>query len=288
MNPPKNHKLAIFDIDGTIRDSNGVPQSVVDGLKHLQEIGFFTTISTGRGYVRAKELLGEVFESVVAPHALVIVEHGTKIVDREGNIIVADFFQENELEHIVDFLRANIGMVDQVRFWSTDPKQPIQVWIPSKEGLDEARDMLDRKGYHPEIFCCSYEELLERLIVASPSNISAKLKSYVVVENLKLHFTRSETDTIFQDGIMEFVRNIADKGKAIQYLEKHHDVAVSDMLIAGNAINDVDMLNLDAGIRILVGPDETIHTVLGYVKEPDTVVRVQSVEELGHYLQSLE
>ncbi len=281
------NRLAVFDIDGTIAGKDGVPQSVIDGLDHLHSQGFLTTVSTGRGYKRAKEVLGEAFEHVVSPDALMIVEHGTKIVDFNGNTVIADHFQKNELEHIVDFIRANIDMIDHVRFWSDDLQKLLQVWCPSQENREGVQSLLQLKGYTPEVFSASYEELLERLIAASPSNVTGKLKDYVVVHNLKLRFTRSDTDTIFQDGLMEFVRNISDKGRSVQYLERYHGVAVKDMLIAGNAINDVDMLNLEAGTRVLVGSDEEAQTVLGYITASETVVRVHSPEELGQYLQSL-
>lgn len=281
------HKLAIFDIDGTLSDKEGIPQSVIDGLANLQKVGYFTTISTGRGYAKVKQKLHPNFEKVVSPGSLVIVEHGTKIVDRDGNIVEADYFQKNELKHIIDFIRANIAMVDHVRFWSNKPDQLMQVWCPWPEKVNEVAELLKLKEYDPEIFSCSDEELLERLLAALPTNISTKLKSYIIVENLKLHFTRSEIDTIFQDGLMEFVRNIADKGRAIQYLEKQHGIAEENMLVAGNAINDVDMLNLNAGTRILVGEEEQAQTVLGYINSPEQVVRVKTPAELGKYLNRL-
>ena len=86
---------------------------------------------------------------------------------------------------------------------------------------------------------------------------------------------------------MQIVGNLSDKSKAIEYLEKFHEVEVKDMLIAGNAINDVDMLNLKAGKRILVGNDEFTPIVLGHLKNVDEVIRVDSPEKLGEYLQKL-
>jgi hydroxymethylpyrimidine pyrophosphatase-like HAD family hydrolase len=113
------------------------------------------------------------------------------------------------------------------------------------------------------------------------------LEDFIKVENLKLHFTKSEIDCIFQDGTMGFIRNIGDKAKAILFLEEKYGVSVSDMLVAGNAVNDVDMLNLPAGHRILVGEDEQSNAVLQRVRDPESVIRVASPVELGKYLSTL-
>lgn len=279
-----NPKLAIFDIDGTIAVHGAIPESVISGLKHIQSLGFVTTVSTGRNYVRAKDALGENFETVIAPDALIIIEQGTKIVDREGNVVRADYFHPNELDHVIDFSRVNQAMVRLVWFTSPDPAQKVQIWCKYPEDIEKENE---RRGAYADLFHCSFEELRERMAAFPISNVSAKLESFIAVENLKLHFTRSEIDIVFQDTMMEFIRNIADKSKAVLFLEQHHGIAVKDMLVAGNAINDVDMLNLAAGRRILVGSGPGTDIVIGHLTGPEEVIRVGSPEELGAYLQTI-
>ncbi len=280
----KNNKLALFDIDGTIALHGIIPESVITGLKHIQTLGFLTTISTGRGYIRAKEALGKHFDTIISPESLIIIEHGTKIVDRNGKVVYADYFKPNEIDHIIDFSRTNAEMIKLLWFVSPDPQRRVQVWCEDPGNIENE---IKKRGHYAEVFHCSFEELKERLLEYPISNVSAKLEDYVKVENLKLRFTRSEINIIFQDGMMEYIRNIADKSKAVLYLEKHHNIAVADMLVAGNAINDVDMLNLSAGRRILVGKDESLITVLGLLVSPDKIIRVESPEDLGVYLQKI-
>ena len=43
------NKLAIFDIDGTIAAQGSIPRTVIAGMKHIQEHGYLTTVSSGRG-----------------------------------------------------------------------------------------------------------------------------------------------------------------------------------------------------------------------------------------------
>ena len=280
----KINKLAIFDIDGTLRIDGVVPENVVVGLKHIQQIGYNTTVSTGRGYIRAKEALGENFNVAISSDALIILEHGTKITDRDGKILFANYFQQNEIEHIVDFTKANEEIVKLLWFNPPDVSKKVQVWVLDPKHLPEE---VAKRGHYADVFTCSYDQLKERLLAQPLSNATAKLKEYIKVNNLKLHFTRSEINTLFQDGNMEFVRNIANKAEAVNYIEKYFNIQTEDILIAGNAINDVEMLNLEAGKRILVGNSETLKTVLGYISKPEKTITVGDPEELGLYLQKM-
>ena len=243
-----------------------------------------TTVSTGRSYLRARQVLGEAFEEIVAPDVLMIVEHGTKIVDRNGTVIYADYFKPNELDHIVDFSRANESIISLMWFVSPDPEAKMQIWCKNENDVPA---VAKERGAYAEVFHCAYDGLRRRLSAYALSNISAKLEKFVLVENLKLHFTRSEIDIIFQDNMLEYVRNIASKSKAIQYVAAHHGAKTGDMLLAGNAINDIDMLNLPADTCILVGSDQDADGVIGYLTKPEMIVRVQTPEDLGLYLQKL-
>ena len=163
-------KLAIFDIDGTITNHGVVPESVVAGLEHLRQIGYATTVCTGRGYIRAKEALGENFDIVVSADALMILEHGTKITDRNGKILFANYLQKNEIEHIVDFTKANEDIVKLLWFNPPDVGNKIQVWVlDSKHLAEEAA----KRGHYADVFTCSYDELKERLLVQPLSNVTS-------------------------------------------------------------------------------------------------------------------
>lgn len=278
------NKLAIFDIDGTIAVQGKILPSVIMGLKHIQSLGFLTTVSTGRAYRRVRDALGEDFEDVISSEALIIVEHGTKIVHRDGRVVQADYFGAIEVDHFVDFIRANEDMIRFIVFATPEPEQPHQLWVKKGENIEAIRQERSR---YADVFCCSYEELKERMHTYQISHFQAKLQDFIVVENLKLHFTRSSMDVVFMDGYMQFIGNVSDKAKAITYLEQFHETAVKNMLIAGNGINDVDMLNLEAGRRILVGTDEQAGNVIGHLKSFEEVIRVNSPEDLGAYLQTL-
>lgn len=279
-----SRKLAIFDIDGTIAVKGKIPASVIEGLKHLQTLGYLTTVSTGRPYVRLKAALAENFEMAISPDALIIAEHGTKILHRDGRVVQADYFSPAEVEHFVDFIRANEDMVTFCRYALPDPEAPIQLWVKDEKDVPE---QLEKSGSYADVFHCSYDELKEHLYGHQISHFLAKLQDFIVVENLRLRFTRSKMNVDFMDTFMQFVGSFSDKGKAVLYLEKFHEIKVADMLIAGNGINDVDMLNMEAGKRVLVGTDEQAASVIGHLVRHDSVIRIESPEALGHYMKTL-
>jgi hydroxymethylpyrimidine pyrophosphatase-like HAD family hydrolase len=120
------------------------------------------------------------------------------------------------------------------------------------------------------------------------TNVTLKLKDYVKVENLKLAFTRTDTTVIFQDGNMEFIKNNINKGIAVDYVAKQLKVTPEDLLIAGNAINDVEMLDIESGFTLLVSTEPVRSDILAYLSNPEQVINVESPHDLGTYLSSIE
>jgi len=238
-------KLALFDIDGTIAEKGIVPKSVIEGIEHLHKKGYITTVSTGRGYTRLKEALGEAFDTVISPEALIIVEHGTKIVDREGKIHFGEYFNDREIDHITDFTRSNIDLFRLAWFNPSDVSRKVQVWVADERHVQEETE---KRGHYADVFTSSIGELEERLLNEKLTNVTLRLKDFIKVENLKLAFTRTDTNVIFQDSNMEFVKNNTNKGLAVDYVARHLKIPKDNLLIAGNAINDVEMLDIGAGI----------------------------------------
>jgi len=281
MNSPK---LAIFDVDGTIADHGLISPNIVKAMHHLHKLGCKTTVSTGRGYVRLKEMLGATFNDIISPDALIILEHGTKIVDHNGNAIFGEYFNDREIDHVIDFTRSNIGLFKLAWFNPIDVSKKVEVWC------SDARDVQEetaKRGHYAHVFTSSIGELEDLLLTQKLTNVTLKLKDYVRVENLKLAFTRTDTNVIFQDGNMEFVKNNINKGLSVLKVAKHLKVRTEDLLIAGNAINDVEMLDINAGTVVLVSQGDDRNTILAYLSSPEKVIKVDSPNDLSSYLLSL-
>ena len=277
-------KLAIFDVDGTIAAHGVVPPSVIAGIKHLRSKGCITTVSTGRGYIRLKEMLGNGFDTIVSSEALLILEHGTKITNRDGRVEFGEFFSDREIDHVIDFTRANIGLFKLVWFNPEDVSEKVQVCCLDERDLDEE---IKKRGHYANVFSSSLGELEELLLKQHLTNVTLRLKDYVKVENLKLAFTRTDTNVIFQDGNMEFIKSNINKGLAVDWVAKHLKVRSDQILTAGNAINDIEMLDAGSGITILVSTGEERATILSYLSNRNEIITVDTPEQLGAYLSKI-
>lgn len=236
-------------------------------------------MSTGRNYQRIK-FDTDVLKKVVSPKALMIVEHGSKVVDRDGKLVFGSFFEQNETDHLLDFIRANQAIIRAVWTSPADANKKIQYWCSSDQVLHEEAG----RSKYADVFTCSLGELRERLLKLKLTSISTKLWPHIRVNNLQLEFTRSATKVVFMDGAMEFMKNNINKGLAVSLLVSKLGLEKDDVLLAGNGINDVDMLDIPAGLRIVVGSKDSRETILAYLSSPEDVVGVDSPTKLGEHL----
>lgn len=280
-------QMAVFDIDGTITEphSKTIPEEIIKGFEHLRRHGVITTISTGRPYVKMKEALGEHFEHIIDDKALISVEHGAKIVDKWGKVIVESEFSEKDIEKLTEFTGLNIDMVQFLAFYPADLSRKAQIWCPEPADVESTRE---QRGYYADVYSGSLIDVREHLNMQPISSVFIKLKSFIHVENLKIEFTGGSIKAIFQDGALEYMKSKVTKARAISYMCKYFGIYERNVLVAGNAINDVDMLNMETKYRILVGPDsKERETILGYVYARDLLTYVDTPDDLGRFLQTL-
>lgn len=280
-------QMAVFDIDGTITEvhSTTIPQEVLDGFAHLRERGVITTICTGRPYVRMKEALGEYFDHIIDDKALISVEHGAKIVDKWGKVIVESEFSDSDVDKMIEFTGLNIDMVEFLAYNPPDLSRKTQIWCPEPTDVPKTQEA---RGWYADVFGGSLIDVRQRLYDESISNVTLKLKSFIHVENLKLEFTGGSIKAVFQDGALEYMKSKVNKARAISYMCKYFGMYERNILVAGNAINDVDMLNMEAGHRVLVGPEgPERETILGYLYGHEYIKYMNSPQDLGRYLQGL-
>jgi HAD superfamily hydrolase (TIGR01484 family) len=280
-------QMAVFDIDGTIAMGHGgeISEEVVRGFEHLRKHGTITTISTGRSYVRMKEALGEHFENIIDDKALISVEHGAKIVDKWGKVIVESEFNEKDIDKLIEFTGLNIDMVQLLAFYPADLNRKAQIWCPEPSDVETTRE---QRGYYADVYSGSLIDVKEHLKKQPISSVTIKLKSFIHVENLKIEFTGGSIKAVFQDGALEYMKSKVSKARAISYMCKYFGIYEHNILVAGNAMNDVDMLNMETKYRVLVGPDSKERdTILGYVYAPKLLTYMDTPEDLGRFLQTL-
>ena len=280
-------QLAVFDIDGTITapHSTTIPQEIIDGFAHLRANGVITTICTGRPFVRMKEALGEYYDHIIDDKALISVEHGAKIVDKWGKVVVESEFTDKDIDKLIEFTGLNIDMVEFLAYNPADLSIKTQIWSPEPANVAAAQEA---RGWYADVFSGSLVDVKEKLYAIPVSNVTLKLKSFIHVENLKLEFTGGSIKAVFQDGALEYMKSKVSKARAITYMCKYFGIYEHNVLVAGNAMNDVNMLNMEAKYRILVGPEgPERNTILGYLYGKDLITYIDTPEQLGQFLQTL-
>lgn len=280
-------QMAIFDIDGTITKPHSavLSKEILDGFTHLRSKGVITTISTGRPYIRLKEVLGEDFDKIIDDDALLSVEHGAKIVNKAGNVVAQSSFTSADIDKLVEFTSLNLDMVVFLSYNPADISRKSQIWCPEPADVAE---ITEKRSWYADVYGGSLMDVRDRLYGEPICNVTLKLKSYIHVENLKIEFTGGSIKAIFQDGQLEYLKSKVTKARAITYIAKHFGIYEKHLLVAGNAINDIDMLNMEVGHRILIGPDSAEReTILGYLNDHPTLTLLDTPQDLGNYLQTL-
>ena len=281
---PRLPKLAIFDIDGTIAQRGIVDSEALAGIQHLQDTGCITTVSTGRGYQSLRSVFGANYQKVITKNALIVVEHGTKIVNRDGFVEFGAYFSESEKEHTIDFARANIGIISWAMVTSDEPNERNIVICFD---VHKVQELNEKYSDYMNVSAGSIGEFRTVVMSQPITTIKFALHRFVTVENLKLTLTKTDISIIFQDGYMEFVKNNVNKGLAVSYIANKFGITMDSVLVAGNAINDVEMLDIGAGTAVLVGPDAEREAIRSYLSMPETLTQVKSPSDLGKYLQKL-
>ena len=280
-------QMAVFDIDGTITlpNSSTVSQDVVNGLKYLRSKGVITTISTGRPYIRMKQIIAENFDEIIDDKALISVEHGAKIVDKWGRVVVESELSRQDIDELIEFTRLNIDMVKFLAYNPASVSRKTQIWCPDVSDIHKTRQ---ERGWYAKVLEGSLSDIKKQLYDEPISNVTLKLKIFIHVQNLKIEFVGGSIKAIFQDGALEFLKSKVNKAHAITYMCEQLKIKEGDILVAGNAINDVDMLNMKAGHRILISPDgEGYESITGYLNDKRDIIHIKTSNELGQYLQRL-
>lgn len=232
-----------------------------------------------------KQALGDAFDEIIDDKALISVEHGAKIVDKWGNVIVQSAFNNADIDKLIEFTGLNIDMVQFLAYNPGDLSKKTQIWCPEPTDVDKMRE---EREWYADVFAGSLVDVKERLKNIPISNVTLKLKKHIHVENLKLEFTGGSIKAVFQDGALEYMKSKVSKARAIQYMCKYFGIYEHHLLVAGNAINDVNMLNMEAKYRILVGQDgPTRETILGYLYGHEYIKFMETPEDLGSFLQTL-
>lgn len=266
-------RLGVFDVDGTIRKKEGVPQEVKDGFKHLWKGNVLTTVLTGRGHARLKEMLGADWTTVISPVIPVGLENGGRISNQEGTQNVRYFpLNGSEIASTLDVIRK--GEVQFLAYFPEDPRQRATLWTPNQNlvtGLQESY------GHFAEISNDPLNVLNKRLQEERPCMLAIKPESF----EMRNDFPEG-TNVVYNEGVLNLMGEGITKGKGVTEIADILGIDISEVIVAGNEENDLPMLKLPVTRKYFVGPP-----VFGMVSVPENLISVATPEAFGQTLQTL-
>ncbi len=240
MKQPKTTiKLAIFDIDGVLRDSKGVPEKTSELLRSLEKSGVQWTVATGRGFLRTRDLLPG-----LTPTAPLVTEGGGKIVDAEGNVLAFYPLQNEEIRQLAGPLQdEHLDMACFCRF--SDGKYIL---------------------YSPE---GTANESIKKWPIQTIAEVTTKFSEF---QNLAIHEKTAKIAILPKKGsegmilipfgvthtintrAYDFCSKFVGKHLAIETLARLVGIPLEETLFAGDDWNDVDTFaQLPLGAKIAIG-----------------------------------
>lgn len=271
MNSTHEISLGIFDINGTIQDKNGVPKEVIEGFKAMGRNGLRTTIATGRGVSRAKQLLGDALHTVVSPGMPISVENGSRLATLDGKNIAHHTLSPDVRKSSLDIIDSERDDIEFVAHYPQDNRRGISLWTPNGE---VPMSFTQRHGSFGEIYTDSVSDLDARVEADKAGMLIIKPRD----TELAAAFTGANVE--INETELNILNGSVNKGRGVQDIAEYTGVPLEEISVAGNDYNDLSMLRLATGRKFFVG-DNKIDSY------SDTVIRLATPALLGAYLSTL-
>lgn len=276
--PPKQesaYKLLALDLDGTLLDREGnAHKTDVEAIRKLEARGIIVTIVTGRLYSGAKpsaELLGIAGPVACADGSHIVEVKTTKTLVHKGirgrsaerirasvdrNDLIAFLFAEDAIVHDA----RGASYIPFVQTWSTDLRYAHRV--TEHELWDSERGMT-------AVVALGREAAIGQTV--------ADIQRATTSVQVSMFPFRREAE---QWGLVARAAG-GTKGTALEWLARHHGVAISETVCVGDWLNDLPMMKT-AGRSFAMGQSPA------EVKASATDVLESSVDTGGGIREAIE
>jgi len=218
-----NKKAFFFDIDETLFSwiTNEVPESAVNALAKLREMGHLTFINTGRMFTTVPEVVK------VLPVTGYVCGCGTQIL-YEGKTLFLKQIDKNRLEEIVTVIFDNDG--DVILEGTKD------CYFSKKTSrfhkLEEAREMFNNLGFG--LNCAIEDEGRECSKYCFYADEQSDL------DNIMKNLTQ-DMEVMYRGDFYEANPLPYSKASGIEYVLKNFDLTKDDAYVFGDSSNDLSM-----------------------------------------------
>jgi hydroxymethylpyrimidine pyrophosphatase-like HAD family hydrolase len=263
--------IGIFDINGTIQDREGVPKQITEAFKEMGRRGLRTTVATGRGVVRAKELLGEALPTVVSPGMPISVENGGRLSTLDGKNLIYHTLSSDVQTSTLDVLSTQKSDVEFAAYYPRDSRRGISLWTPTG---NVPASFTKRHGDFGELHTDTVADLGKRMLDDEACMLIVKPR------DIALATAFAGANVEINEGELNILNGGINKGRGVLDIAEFTGTPLNQVMVAGNDHNDVSMLELSVGRKLFVGDNE-----VNLVDE--RIIQLATPYLLGRYLKKL-
>ncbi|KDR96655.1 hypothetical protein SAMN02745945_00095 [Peptoclostridium litorale DSM 5388] len=243
-----NYKLCVFDMDGTVLDSNSsIPKRNIDALKRLARRGVQIVIATGRMDAMVKNYMRQI--GLDLP---VISCNGGLIRKLGSDNAIAEFtIQPEKIIKFINICRSK-GAVFHMYSRSTMFTEKIEgrakffyeynKTLPEEDKIDIrlVRDCTE--------VVLGGTPIIKGILCPQDENI---------YEAVRLEVEKIEGMTLVQSGsgLYDFMRKDVSKGSAVRCIADNMGISKQEIAAFGDNHNDISML-MEAGLSVAMGNAE--------------------------------
>jgi len=279
MSPNPKDLLYVSDLDGTLLDPHSdFPRAWVDRLNRLIDRGLKFTIATARNYDSVHPILHDV--NLQLP---VILFNGAYLTDfRTGeNLEQSNYIQRDVVYELLEL----VAPLEQDPFvYTFDERHRLYYRNATNEGSQAYLKSLEGDGrlqYVDEYQFKDGERIAGLLLIDTPAALDSTHRQLreQFPDNLNLYFAKDIARPKFN--WLQMFHHHADKGKMLRTLSQHLDTPLSDIVVFGDYLNDLEMFKI-AGKAIAVG-----NALPEVQAEADQVIGTNARGAVLDYLESL-
>lgn len=250
MNPDPKDLLYVSDLDGTLLDMHGnFPPAWVNRLNRLIDCGLKFTIATARNYDSAHPILHEV--NLQLP---VILFNGAYLTHFKTG---ENLKQSNYIDRDVAYeLLELVAPLEQDPFvYTFDERHRLYYRNATNEATQAYLKSLEGDGrlqYVDEYQFKDGEQIAGLLLIDTPAVLAPtyRLLRKRFPDNLNLYFAKDIARPQFN--WLQMFHHHADKGKMLRVLSQQLDTPLSQIVVFGDYLNDLEMFEI-AGKSLAVG-----------------------------------
>lgn len=230
-------KMLLIDFDGTLFvDSEiKVPEENIEAIRKAIEKGYMVGICTGRSKVGILSAFGEENLKKMNFYGMPgVYINGTIVYDKIGYSLTDETIETDIYAELISYL-VEKNLVNQTIFYRGESNYVTECNKYAdfmQKMYSENRSIITK---HNEML--KYRTMNKLMIVLDPS------ESKQVIEDLKKNFGKKLTIFTTYKGHAELTKLGHDKFTGINYLLEHYNINKDQVLVVGDAENDIAMLS---------------------------------------------